>query len=57
MFFFFFFKDLLSHFRDFWPAHLMFFHHKRLVTEDDWQKVWHMARRVNTRIVIDLQLG
>ncbi|KAK3385827.1 hypothetical protein B0H63DRAFT_394118 [Podospora didyma] len=49
--------DFLSHFRDFWPGRMLFFHHKRPVTVEDWPRIWNTARHVSEIIMLELRIG
>ncbi|KAK4224169.1 magnesium transport protein cora [Podospora fimiseda] len=39
----------ISHFQELWPRRLLFYQHKRLINSDQWQKIWDLAARSNTK--------
>lgn len=50
-------QEFLSHFRKFWPQRLLFFRRKRPVTAEYWPRVWNMAKHVNDKIMLEMQIG
>lgn len=50
-------QDFLSHFYDFWPEAIQFLHHEKSLSEDDWNRIYHLAKHSSYKIILTLRLA
>lgn len=50
------FKSFLTHFHDFWPQALRFYHHDRPIYEADWPRIINLAKRSTSTVTLSLKI-
>jgi hypothetical protein len=50
-------KAFATHFHEFWPQAIRFYHRDKVINQDDWPRIVNLVKHSNTNVTIDLRMG